>query len=145
MGKNLFIMLFSMVTTVMLYTGLVYSIFMTLVTNESIQLISATIYDIGHKWFNIEFEAVTVLIIISILILIVIHMIITKISYVILRVIGRANIGSGGTYSGGNESSRRLDNKSVYDDHMDRLRWDKNTFPEKYETKVVWDSRKSGK
>jgi len=145
MGKILFLILFAIVTIVMLSTGLVYSILMILVTNNSIQLIAGTIYNIVYKWFNIEFDAVTVLFIISILILIVIHMIITKISYVILRVIGRANSDSGETYSGGNESSRRLDNKSVYDSHMDRLRWDKNTFPEKYETKVVWDSRKSGK
>ena len=154
-------MLFSMVTTVMLYTGLVYSIFMTLVTNESIQLISATIYDIGYKWFNIEFEAVTVLIIISILILIVIHMIITiiitKIIYVILREIdktceiGRANM----TYNGGNNNARN------YNDNTRNLfpetkyygqggreitrfedNWQRNNYPEKYD---MFGKRKHGK
>ena len=155
-------MLFSMVTTVMLYTGIVYSIFMTLVTNESIQLISATIYDIGYKWFNIEFEAVTVLIIISILILIVIHMIITKISYVILREIGRANSGSGGTYSGGNNNARNYnDNTRNYNGNTRNLfpetkyygqggreitrfedNWQRNNYPEKYD---MFGKRKHGK
>ena len=117
MGKKLFIILFAIVTMVMLSTGLVYSILMTLVTNKSIQLIAATIYDIGYKWFNIEFNAVTVLFIISILILIVIHMIITKIIYVILREIGktceigRANM----TYDGGYNTNfnSNVDNKVI--------------------------------
>jgi len=126
MGKTKFIIIFGIVTMVMLFMGLVY-ISMKSVTNTNIQ-------------FTVYYE--TVFFIIVILMFLVLFTIIGAIICAIIC--GVVKIISC-TYDGGNESSRRLDNKSAYDNHMDRLTWDKNNFPEKYETGVVWDSRKSEK